>query len=484
MRGGVASFLAMFRVPMWVGSAYAVLRANADPDLWGHVRFGLDLVRARHLPAYDPYSFTSDLSWVNHEWLAELFMGAAYAVVGPVGLILIKGVFTAATVALIISSAKRAPERWRWSSGFLAVLAIVPIAVTVRPQLWTMLLLMLLCKILVGAPRQRYWLPLIFVVWVNVHGGWLVGLGILWLWSFVEAVGPQNERPALSLAVGVPIACTLVTLGNPYGWHLWQVLASTVRLSRANIAEWQPIWRESLGSVVLWVASVVWVVMAVLVAEKRAAKTIAVVAMLAFAALRVNRLLPLFVPAAVILLLPYVSDVSVARPQTWPKGRLLVDVACACIGLLVLLWPPSSVGCIHMRGSWLPDVEAARALAGAHPAGRMVTWFDWGEYSIWHFGPAVRVSIDGRRETVYSEDVVRRQVAIAFGNDDGLTELERMSPEYVWLPIAQSSRTRDWLREHDYRIDVETPLSFVAVRRDVAMVRRAAIASAECFPGL
>jgi hypothetical protein len=164
-----------------------------------------------------------------------------------------------------------------------------------------MLLLMLLCKILVGAPRQRYWLPLIFLVWVNVHGGWLVGLGILWLWSLVEAVGPVNERPALSLAVGVPIACTLVTLCNPYGWHLWQFLASTVRLSRANIDEWQPIWRESLGWVVLWVAGVVWVVMAVLVAEKRAAKTIAVVAMLAFAALCVNRLLPLFVPAAVIL---------------------------------------------------------------------------------------------------------------------------------------------------------------------------------------
>jgi len=151
VRRGLASILAMFRVPMWVGAAYAVLRANADPDLWGHVRFGLDLIRARHLPAYDPYSFTSDLSWVNHEWLAELFMGAAYAVVGPVGLILIKGVFTAATVALIISSVIRAPEHWRWSSGFLAVLAIVPIAITVRPQLWTMLLLMLLCRILVGA---------------------------------------------------------------------------------------------------------------------------------------------------------------------------------------------------------------------------------------------------------------------------------------------------------------------------------------------
>jgi len=291
-----------------------------------------------------------------------------------------------------------------------------------------------------------------------------------------------NERPALSLAVGVPVACTLVTLCNPYGWHLWQFLASTVRLSRANIAEWQPIWRESLGSVVLWVAGVVWVVMAVLVAEKRAPKTIAVVAMLAFAALRVNRLLPLFVPAAVILLLPYVSDVSVARPQTWPKGRLLVDAGCACIGLFVLLWPPSSVGCIHMRGSWLPDVAAANALSASHPSGRMVTWFDWGEYAIWHFGPAVKVSIDGRRETVYSEQAFEQQVAIAFGDAAGLRALERLSPEYVWLPLARSRRTLDWIRNQRYRIDIQTPQSFVAVRDDLPRVVPVSIMSTGCFP--
>ena len=135
-----------------------------------------------------------------------------------------------------------------------------------------------------------------------------------------------------------------------------------------------------------------------------------------------------------------------------------------------------------MRGTWLPDVAAAKALSASHPSGRMVTWFDWGEYAIWQFGPASKVSIDGRRETVYSEQALERQVAIAFGDAAGLHALERLSPEYVWLPLARSRRTLDWIRNQRYRIDIQTPQSFVAVRDDLPKVVPVSIMSTGCFP--
>jgi len=46
---------------------FAMTRTAADPDLWGHVRFGQDIVAARSISTVDPYSFTSDRPWVNHE---------------------------------------------------------------------------------------------------------------------------------------------------------------------------------------------------------------------------------------------------------------------------------------------------------------------------------------------------------------------------------------------------------------------------------
>ena len=42
------------------------------------------------------------------------------------------------------------------------------------------------------------------------------------------------------------------------------------------------------------------------------------------------------------------------------------------------------------------------ALKGARP-GHLVTYFNWGQYALWHLGPALKVSMDGRRETVYSD---------------------------------------------------------------------------------
>ena len=46
--------------------------------------------------------------------------------------------------------------------------------------------------------------------------------------------------------------------------------------------------------------------------------------------------------------------------------------------------------------------------AGAE--GNLLVDFDWGEYVIWHLGPRVKVSIDGRRETVYSSQALARDL--------------------------------------------------------------------------
>lgn len=481
VRRGFAGALSALRIPVWIAASYAVLTTRADPDLWGHVRFGLDLLQSHHLPRVDPYSFTSDIEWTNHEWLAELIMGAAYSLMGPVGLLIIKAVLSIGICFGIASALSRAPKPWRWPSGVLAVVGILPITTTMRPHLWTLLFLTLESRLLSGSPRQRYWLPVIFVVWVNLHGGWIVGLGVLGLWSFIEMFEPARKRPSTWLVLGVPAACAIATLANPYGWHLWEFLARTVGLSRPHITEWQPTWR-SLFPLILWLAGMVWVGMALRTAERRPAKVMAVLAMLAFASLRVNRLVPLFIPAAVILLLPHVSHVPAPERHAWPKGRALVDLAFTLAGVLILaLTTPAR--CLQMHGSWLPDAEAANALAASKPTGRIVTWFNWGEYVIWHFGPALKVSIDGRRETVYSDAVLQRQMAIGDGDPAALRNFEKSPPEYVWLPKRRSDRVRAWLNSHGYRLDIETPLSFVGVRADLPRIVPAAVESSGCFPG-
>jgi len=469
------------RVFVWIGVGYELLTTKVDPDLWGHVRFGLDILRSHQLTSTDPYSFTSDLSWINHEWLSELTFGGAYAVMGTDGLIIVRLLATIATFLTIALAARRAPQNWSGIAGCLVVLAIAPIVTTVRPQLWTLLFLAVLCRILTAAPRWRYWLPLVFVLWVNMHGGWIVGFGVLTVWSLIEAFTPSAERPANWLVLGIPVACTVATLCNPYGWHLWEFLARTVRLSRPDIVEWQPIWYKPNVTVPLWIAAVSWVALALRYAERRLPQAVGVVAMLAFASMRVIRLLPLFMVASVILLMGQIRKAPTTERQRLPEGRTIVDMVFATVGVLFVA-SPLSVGCIQMEGPWLPDVAAASSISAAHARGRLVSWFNWGEYAIWHFGPALKVSADGRRETVYTDAVLSQQRAIADGDPKALAALEQTLPEYAWLPKGHGDGARAWFRGHGYRIDVDTPLSFVAVRHDLPKVPEVAIGSAGCFP--
>jgi hypothetical protein len=482
-RPPTATNLAALRVAVWIAICASVLKTQADPDLWGHVRFGLDWLQSHRLPSLDPYSFTQDVPWINHEWLAEAFMGAAYQGMGSAGLVVLKGMLAIATFLIVIGALRMASQQWRWPSLLLAVLGSFPVVWTVRPQLWTLLFLTCECRILTGSIRARYLLPGIFALWANLHGGWILGLAVLACWSVGECFQPQAKRPSVRFILGIATACLAATLCTPYGWRLWKLLATTVRLSRDDITEWRPIWNDDPGNVMLWLAGAVWVLFVLRYSRERpSAKVLLPVAMLAVEALLVVRLVALFIAASIVLLAPNLPNLQPGAEPNWPKGRTALDLAVACLAVALIVFRSGAPTCIEIRDGWL-DISGANALS-VHPAsGRLVTSFDWGEYAIWHLGPRLKVSIDGRRETVYSDSVRRQQSAIALGEPDALRTLERLSPEYAWLPTKYSNRAKTWFASHGYRIDVETPSSFVAVRHDLPRVQAVTVAASGCFPG-
>src|SRR5688572_1046122 len=80
---------------------FIAARTHADPDLWGHVRFGQDML-ANGIHNTDPYSYLSgDQPWINHELLAEILFGAAFNAYGAPGLVLLKVSLVLITVGLL-----------------------------------------------------------------------------------------------------------------------------------------------------------------------------------------------------------------------------------------------------------------------------------------------------------------------------------------------------------------------------------------------
>jgi hypothetical protein len=455
--------------------------AGVDADLWGHLRFGLDLLRDGHLTAIDPYSFTQDIPWINHEWLSEVVLALAYRAGGVTGMLLLKTAILGTAFYLLAGVARQAENQYRWWLLTVSIVGVLTAAGTFRPQIWTVLGLAILCNCL-SRRASLLWLPVVFAVWANMHGGWVVGIGVAGLWLVGRIVDTRDlwgqRREALLLMLSV-----LATLINPYGWGLWRFLLATVRVGR-DISEWRPLWEGAdvhFGA--LWPVTIGVLAVSVIYRWRRLSWATALpVAWLALNGLLVARLAALFNEISIFALAPlWASSFLPATEAHEPPMRTYAFVD---ITIVAAVWLTSAVGtsrCLPITAVWAPDLAAAGAITASSLEGRMITPFNWGEYSIWQWGPRLKVSMDGRRETIYSDATLALQAAVANGKPEGFAYLAHVRPEYVWLALPSSASTEVWLANNGYRIDIKTKDSFVAARIDRPVLSHGTPMPA-CFP--
>jgi len=421
---------------VWMAAlAFACSLALADPDLWGHTLYGLRSIDAGLLTeSVDPFSYTAfGEPWVNHEWLTEYQFGFLWRTTGSVGLwwwrnLLVLVVFV---VALL--------EFRRTHASVPAVVVLIVFnalclsnfVVFIRPQLATFALFAVTLAILRrhwdGLTRRAIWcLPLLMLLWANLHGGFLAGLGLIglcWGGTGIMAARDASQRPQFMVLSGVLAASVAATAVNPYGVGLHRMLLYHLGTTQF-VREWQPLWSkyQSLALylpflIVLlslsWSRRWKWIDLALLVA----------VGFQAVMHLRHVSLLAI----ATMILLPVPLSESLARlfsnlSRQWggAERRWLRFTAA---GLVVLfLGGLQARGVLRMwRQGMLPwdiaietrsDVPGmpARAigvmrLEGIH--GNLLTDYGWAQYAIWQLHPDCHVAFDGRYRTVYSAKIER-----------------------------------------------------------------------------
>ena len=436
----------MLRVALWCVLLAAVTRTSADPDLWGNVRFGLDILRDGAIPHTDTYSFTTDRAWVNHEWLSEVLIGHAFRAGGDVGLILLKLAAVGSIVLLLWLTLRR--ERI-YSTIVRDAAVAVTIVLTfeqtryVRPQLFSLVAFAILLTCLTRARRgEQHWLlllPPLFAVWANLHGGWLVGGGIFALWAAVTALAGHRRHAVWCTVVGV--ASLASTLLNPYGVELLTMLRDTVGIERADIVEWQPVYVLGWQSLVVWVVTAVVGLAGIVLSqdEERGAERVACLIVLAAGSLMVARLQAFFALGVLFLVGPAVTRAvqaaraievtPVARPSSRPMGFLAFAIAAAA-----LIVTATNLTHLNIDPRFTPEPGAVTFLNGQPEGRRVLIWFDWGNYALWHLSPRMRISMDGRRETVYSPDLQDRHLRFYFDAPGGASLPADLAADYVWIP--------------------------------------------------
>ena len=249
-----------------IGFGYLVSFNSLDPDFGWHLKTG-ELILERGVPKTDWYSFTMpNFSWIDHEWLADVLIYKIYSIFGFQILLLLFLAIASASFVILIK-----PENfWFYLLpillGFFAIFGFLGI----RPQIITVLFIAILWRILIDFLEDKklgrqliYFLPILFVVWANLHGGFFSGLFILFLilaleafkktiffeklikWPFFNQLNYKKQPiKKIFLLFIIIFFSFLTTLVNPYGPRIYEEIFRTIsdNFLRFHIAEWLPLF--------------------------------------------------------------------------------------------------------------------------------------------------------------------------------------------------------------------------------------------------
>lgn len=431
---------------------------SADPDLWGYLAFGRLFWETGIFPYKDVFAYAPTLKpWVYHEWLTGVLFYPVYQALGAPGLQLFKYTLGLMAVSFTYLTAReRGADVWGTVLVLLMVQGFLSTGYSpVRAQAFTyafyaVSLYLLERARLSGRWRGLLWLVPLQIFWCNVHGGFLAGLGLIFLYAAGEAL---SRRPFLPYLAILALAC-LATLINPYGLKYWSYLFMAVTLPRPEITEWTSVYQAFRSGQFLGEFSYFFLVLtiALFFAVKRRWRELTPILALGltiYLGLKHLRhqvfvyiLVATYIP---VLVTAYLQEMQADPKISSLKGRLgwRAPVAVALLIILVNGYRVAVKEPLSLKIIPRPELKEQHMTyypAGAlefinknRLSGSLLTDFNWGEYLIWNLYPHCRVSLDGRFETVYPLPVCREYFDFIYGRKNWRRFLENYPPDMILI---------------------------------------------------
>jgi hypothetical protein len=451
-----------------------------EGDTYWHIAAGDRILATHTWPTTNYYSFTAPQSkWLAYEWLGEVVMAEASHLGGP--RVLLGMLFALVSMILLGVYYYAWLRSGNAKAAFVACAVVLPllaVCFSLRPQLlgyiFLLATLIALERYRQGRARQLWILPLIFLLWVNTHGTFVLGLIAIAVYSAaglrefrVGGVEAVRWAPAqLRHIVIAGAASVLALLVNPYGINLlrYEIGAASQPVNMAYFQEWQPLsFSESFGE---WFLVVLLAFMAAVVLGRLSlhADEISLIVIAVYMACVHQRLIVFFAiviaPALALLLARWMEPYDPAKDHPWLNLALI-----AAFGALIAVAFPANARLEKL----IQRTQPVRALAylRQHPvAGPMFNDNFWGGYMIWS-NPARKVFIDGRCDAYEPSGVLANYIKIISLDRSSLPLLERYGVSSCLLqrsaPLCNLlDATGKWRRAY------EDDLSVIYVKRNLA----------------
>lgn len=443
----VVSFPAMLAVALAASVFHFANRGVADPDIWWHLRNAQYLLESHRFIRADMYSFTVlGQPWMNHEWLAEIPYYLAWKLWGLQGIYLLRLILVEAVLLGTFWLASRVSGNVK--AGFVASwVAVLLATVSFGPRtllfgwVFLVLLLGLLWRYKEQGKDHLWWLPLLFLVWVNTHGSWLIGMmalgayvagGLLPASAGMVAVTPWT-RPQLRKLLKVTGLSLAALFINPYGYRLVLYpfdLLFRVKLGVSNVEEWMSVDFHSLRGKVLIAVILVMLVVSLLRDQRWKPEWLCLCCLGLYTSVTYMRFLFL----AGILFTPLLAErlnflPAYHREQDKPwLNALLMAGMILSMGMRFPSAPELAEDVAHYYP--VKAIGPLQSLVREQP-GRVWNDYLWGGYLIWTCR-GIPVFIDSRVDVFEYNGIVREYLDFA-NLKDPLERLDQERIRYVFL---------------------------------------------------
>jgi len=424
-----------------------------DLDVWHAMTLFRDALAAGWIPDHDRLAYTPTIApMVHHEWGAGAIAYLIGTRWGAPGLQLLRLGLVLAIVAVAVRVALQRGARPPVLQA-LALLAIPMAWITltlVRAQLYTVLCLAVLLACLESDRRggRRWILPwlALWVLWVNLHAGFVVGAIFL---AGHAAEQWWRGRPIVHL-VGTLVAMALLVSVNPYGVRYYSYLAHALTMDRRMIVEWLPLWSAAPPAVAVTLLSMLVAVLALRRTGLSRAAGWPLLVVSAAAALRSQRHVSIYALVWLAYVPALVSSTSLGDAlervqQRWGvflwSFLLVVGLA---YGARTRPWDTPVMGRTTSRQWYAYPVGPVDYLQRQGFAGNVLLPFETGAYVSWKTDGRVKVSIDSRFEAAFRSALLAEHLDFFYAGNGWRSMLDRYPHDLILverdMPVAPLMR--------------------------------------------
>jgi len=475
------------------------VRTPLETDMWWHLRAGEETLRNGEIYSVDTFSFTREgAEWINHSWLSQVVMYLTFQFGSYYGISAWVGVCAVLSMFFVYLQMKGHPLL---RSAVLLFAAVVSSVVwSPRPQMHTLVLFSILSYLIFHYKSTKKigylgWFLPIFVLWGNLHGGYV--LGIILIGSvvvgeifnkvlFMEFSDNLSWRQIGILSIFM-VASLLVVLVNPFGLDMWKIPFNTVGVETLQnlINEWaSPDFHQAFQQPMLWMLLGVFSLIAMSRKRIDGAKLLPLI-VLAWAALVARRNFGPFAIFAAPIFSEYLASIiddwlNISKEKLeWmqkileksrqsnqelkPGIKNLINLV--LIGLLLAgagwkLIDVNDKDFVQEAESEYFPVAAVDWLETSEIKGNMFNDYNWGGYLIWHLRDTP-VFVDGRTD-LFGDEILNDYVNVISRQFELSAFIEKY--EIDFLLVEPGLIPVDVIENDDLRIVFEDDVSMIIKR--------------------